>query len=294
VRSGPPFREARVSLEGGRALGFAEFGDPGGHPVLYFHGFPSSRLEARIAGSAASRLRIRLIALDRPGYGLSDFQPDRTLLDWPGDVTAFADALAMERFSLLGISGGAPYAAACALDLADRLVSVGIVCGLGPVDVPECTRDMTLSHRLAFFLSLRTPRLARSLFRVVASDIRRDPRRFLAAFTAQAPEPDRRILRREGIRQALLEAFREAVRGGPEGCIHDLGLYSRPWGLSLEKIEVGVNLWHGEKDQTVPAAMGRYLAKTIPRTQATFIPGEGHFSLPIKHMETILRTLRPA
>jgi pimeloyl-ACP methyl ester carboxylesterase len=124
-----------LSLSDGRKLGFAEFGEMQGKPVFYFHGFPGSRLEARLAEKISRDSHIRFIGIDRPGFGVSGFKPKRTLLDWPDDVIELADALGIDRFSTLGVSGGGPFAAACAHQIPDRLISVGIVCGMGPVDV---------------------------------------------------------------------------------------------------------------------------------------------------------------
>jgi len=104
-----------LRLNDGRLLGYAEFGDPGGTPVMFFHGFPGSRLEGALGHEAAERAAVRMICIDRPGMGLSTFQPGRRMLDWPADVAALADALGIGRFAVGGVSGGGPYAAVCAL-----------------------------------------------------------------------------------------------------------------------------------------------------------------------------------
>jgi pimeloyl-ACP methyl ester carboxylesterase len=103
-----------IRLRGGRRLGYAERGDPGGRPLLYFHGWPGSRVEGCLGDEPARAKGIRLMALDRPGMGLSDHQPRRALVDWPDDVIEVAAALRLDRFAVLGISGGGPYAAVCA------------------------------------------------------------------------------------------------------------------------------------------------------------------------------------
>src|SRR6185312_3853086 len=111
---GPAETEHRVRLADGRTLACLELGDPSGPPVLYFHGYPGSRLEARVAAAAARRLGLRLLAVDRPGFGQSTFQTGRSIGAWAADVAALADRLALGRFSIVGVSGGGPYALACA------------------------------------------------------------------------------------------------------------------------------------------------------------------------------------
>src|SRR5215469_2306795 len=92
----------QLVLSGGRRLGYAQYGRPDGEPIMYFHGHPGSRLEASLAHDAAAASGFRVIALDRPGYGLSDFQPRRVVTDWPADVAAAADALGIDTFSVAG------------------------------------------------------------------------------------------------------------------------------------------------------------------------------------------------
>src|SRR5918995_4852185 len=131
----------RMTLPDGRILCFDEHGPPEGTPLMYFHGSPSARVEWALFGDEPllERLGIRLIVPDRPGGGLSDFQPGRRYGDWPHDVSALANALEIARFSVLGFSAGGPYAAACALALPDRLSHVGLVSSLGPHDRTELT-----------------------------------------------------------------------------------------------------------------------------------------------------------
>ncbi len=129
-----------ITLADGRRLAYAEYGNRKGSPVIYCHGFPGSRLEAALMDASAKQLGLHVIAPDRPGYGQSDFQPGRRLSDWPTDIAALLDTLSVPRCSVLAISGGGPYALACAEHLADRIDNVSIVCGLGPADKPGATR----------------------------------------------------------------------------------------------------------------------------------------------------------
>jgi pimeloyl-ACP methyl ester carboxylesterase len=122
-----------IQLRDGRALGYVEYGDPTGPGLLYFHGHPGSRLEAKFLAPAATQADVRLIGIDRPGMGLSTYQPRRRLLDWVEDVEQLADHRAIDRFSVVGFSGGGPYAAACAYRIPHRLNACGLVASVGHV-----------------------------------------------------------------------------------------------------------------------------------------------------------------
>ena len=280
-----------LRLEDGRLLGYAVYGDPEGWPIFYFHGFPGSRLEAQLADRVAARMGIRLIALDRPGFGLSDFKPRRTIFEWPDDVVKIADALGINRFATIGVSGGGPYAAACALKIPQRLTAVAIVCGLGPLDTPNGTDRMIRTNHLIFFLGRRLPWLAKiSLWRI-AYQVRRNPEGTLRRMIVALPDPDKAVLARPEVKTAMKDNVVEAFRGGSRGAACELLLYTRPWGFLLQDIATRVNLWHGEQDVSVPPTMGQYQARTIPNCRAIFYPGEDHFSLVINHMEEILSGL---
>ncbi|MFC1530325.1 alpha/beta fold hydrolase, partial [Gemmatimonadota bacterium] len=134
--------DQQVTLKDGRTLGYDEYGAPGGTPIFYFHGHPGSRIEWPYfhSDNDAIEMNARIIAADRPGHGLSDSKRGRQILDWPDDVVELADALGIERFAILGCSGGGPYAAACAFRIPERLTATAIVCGMGPAEAPG-TRD---------------------------------------------------------------------------------------------------------------------------------------------------------
>src|SRR5262249_44723118 len=134
---------ATLRLHGGRRLSYAEYGDPSGHPVVWFPGTPGSRLSS-LDPAILMRLRIRLVTVDRPGCGRSDPHPARTVLGWPHDVAALADALGLERFALAGVSGAGPYLAACAYALPNRVSAVAAIACMGPMQAPGAARRMRL------------------------------------------------------------------------------------------------------------------------------------------------------
>lgn len=280
-----------LRLEDGRTVGFAIYGDPAGQPVFYFHGCPGSRLEAQLADRVAAQLGVCLVALDRPGFGLSDFKPRRTIFDWPDDVVEIADALGIERFATVGISGGGPYAAACALRIPGRLTAAAIVSGLGPLDTLNGTRRMVWNNYLMFLLSRHLPRLAKICLWHLGCQVRRNPDRMLQRILNVLPDADKAVFAKPEVKTVIRNNIVEAFRCGSAGAACELLLYTRPWGFLLQDIALPVDLWHGEEDRSVPAAMGRYQANTIPNCRAAFYPGEGHFSLAINHMGEILRGL---
>jgi pimeloyl-ACP methyl ester carboxylesterase/uncharacterized protein (DUF952 family) len=268
-----------LRLPDGRIMGYAQYGDPGGRPLFFFHGFPGSRLEAGRGDEAAERHGVRIIAPDRPGFGLSEFKPRRRIADWPDDVTAVASLLDIDRFAVVGVSGGGPYAAACAARIPDRLTGVAIVSGLGPLDAPAATAGMMAINRWTLALVRRAPWLARLPMAFARALVRRFPGRVVDILSYAAPPADRAVMARPEVRRMFVDDVRESFRQGSRGQAWEVALFARPWGFRLEDIRVRVHLWHGEADTTVPVSMGRYLAKAIPDCRARFYPDEGHLLL---------------
>jgi len=283
--------DGTIKLSDGRTLSYAEYGDPAGSPLFYFHGLPSCRLEARIAGPPAERLGVRVIALDRPGFGRSDFQKGRTIADWPDDVTEAANQLGIERFAVLGESGGGPYAAACARAIPQRLTKAGIVSGWGPANEPAARSGLPWSSRLTLALWRRLPFLVYHTMWYLALSVRLFPRLVRWFARRRLPPVDRRIVDRPEMKVMMLDALRETFRQGGRGQSRELLLFARPWDFRLDDITTEVHLWHGEADETVPVSMGRYVAKTVPNCRATFLSGAGHFWI-FEHFDEVLAKLR--
>ncbi len=271
-------RDSRLTLRGGRRLAYTEFGAAAGNPVLYFHGFPGSRLEAAFADSIASDTGTRLIAVDRPGMGMSDYLSGRTLLCWADDVLALADHLGIGQFSVVGVSGGAPYALVCAYKLPDRIPSAAVVSGVGPPAALDTAPAVTTSG-LGLRLTTRHPWLASFFSRVACVFARHAPSLLITMLRASAPEPDRRILRDADFRAILAASLREAFRCGTRGAATDLRLLCATWNFEVRDVHTPVDLWYGEADRIVPASMGRFLERALPRCQATYMTRQGHYSL---------------
>lgn len=280
--------EGAVTLHDGRRLAYREYGRAGGTPIVYCHGFPGSRMEAALAGDAAARQGIRLIAVDRPGFGGSDYQPGRRVVDWPDDVAELTQRLELPRFGVLGVSGGAPYALACGAALGERVTRIGIVCGVGPAGFMDGYRALSL-HRAVLALARGIPGAARVQCAAVGCAVHRLPA-LAMRFLGSSP-PDRRVLADARVRQALLRSMQEAFRAGSRGPARDLRLLTRPWGFRSEDVEVPVELWHGEQDAVVPPSATRRQERLLPHASARYYPNDGHYSIVLDHMGEILRAL---
>ena len=288
--SSPELLES-VKLSDGRSLSFARFGDPSGKPVFYFHGFPGSRLEPRSNHDAFLKAGIQLLALDRPGIGHSTRKNKRKLLDWPDDVVEVAKILKLEKFSILGVSGGGPYALACARAIPGYLNKVTVACGLGPIDAPNATSGMMLSNRVLFrYGKFFPPVLHLSTFLMVRQ-LSSKPAKGLKKFVEGLPEPDRLVLSKTDAQDFVAASAVEGVRQGSGPLLEEIGIYSRSWGFKLEDLNVPVSLFQGEVDIDVPASMARHQASLIPDCEINLYPNDGHFSLLVNHIDEIIASL---
>ena len=280
-----------IHLRGGRALGYAEYGDPAGKPVFFFHGWPGSRLQRHPDDAIAASLGARLITIDRPGFGLSDFKPGRTLLDWPDDVAELADILQIEQFAAVGISGGGPYLLACAFKIPHRLTRAAVISGLAPLDWPGATGGMPWSTRVGLSVMKRTPWwLPNLLLGPVARRTRQDPEWVSKRIPGSFPTIDRDMYARPDIKAMMQKDLTEAYRNGTDALAWELAMLVQPWGFRLENFRSKFSLWHGEADRTTPFTMGTYMARMLPECEARFYPGEGH-TLIFNHWQEILAVL---
>lgn len=286
---------ARLRLHDGRCLGYAEYGDLAGRPVLHCHGTPSSRFDVDRPDliAVAQAKGVRIIAPDRPGIGLSTYQPRRTLLDWPSDVVELADALGLERFAVLGLSGGAPYAAACAYRLPRRITAAALVSGVAPLDARPVYDPGSRWPRLLYLIAHYMPLLISIVGAGAGSPAGRRARRSLARLGPGVPPSDWAAVSRRDELAAMRRMQRAAWARGPRGLWQDYRILTGAWGFDPAAITTPVHLWHGAADSVCPPGMAFYLHDTIPHSQAHVLPREGHVSLFAQRLAAILDTLAP-
>jgi pimeloyl-ACP methyl ester carboxylesterase len=286
--------ENLIELEDGAVVAFEEYGDANGVPVMFCHGWPSSRTMAQLTDEPARELGIRIISADRPGISASSLQPDRKLTDWPRLVDRITDYLGIHEFRMLAISGGAPYAYATATAMPQRVRAIAIVGGAPPLAEINDSNGLLPLYRWMLALYRTQPRLLRRLFYLARPVLSlRPPLRFrpvLLKMLLMRP-CDAESLRDAAAFEAIFESQRRAWRASAEGVVADAQIYAQPWGFAIEDVRVPVRLWHGKEDRAFSVHLAEELANRLPNCHARFVDDAGHYSLPIRHMRDILKDL---
>lgn len=285
---------APLTLSDGRMLGYRVYGDPQGAPVYFFHGLPGSHEQAALVAEQAARAGVALVAFDRPGFGDSSPADGAAIGAIVEDVAELADRLGHERFAVLGVSCGGPYALACARLLGRRISGVGLLAGMAPMDQPEIRRGQLPMLRLMFRLARRRAWLISPL---LALDrlMFRSPERAVRALAGLLTAPDRALLERDTqVRQrfghSLARAYAQGIAGAREEARRIAGLRSD----SLAGIHVPVHIYQSGQDRNVPPAMGEYMAERLPTARLHQRPAEGHLSILVHCFEDCIRRLLPA
>ncbi|GAA2743145.1 alpha/beta hydrolase [Kitasatospora cinereorecta] len=279
-----------VEAAGGRTLAVETSGDPHGLPVFLLHGTPGSRSGPAPRSSVLSRMRVRLISFDRPGYGDSTRLPGRAVAAAAADVATIADALGLGRFAVLGRSGGGPHALACAALLPERVTRLAVLVSLAPRNAEglDWYGTMTPSNEAAYRQAeLGQPQIA-GAFQARSNVIRRDPAQLLRDLVPELPLTDRSVVSDQGIRRMLVSTYRQAFRYGAAGWIDDVLAFISDWGFEVESIRRPVRLWHGADDQFSPVEHSRWLADHIPGAELYLEPGAAHFGA-FKEMARAIR-----
>jgi len=286
----PAGPETRIlTLSDGRQLGYARYGCENGTPLLYLHGLPGSRLECQLIDKPARQLGISVVAVDRPGYGATTPINSKSLPYWTTDIEQLTAHLGWPQFAIIGFSGGAPCALSCAYQLAGHVTRVALIGGLGPVYEPPLLHSMSLLARMSFFMAQRAPGLLDLVLgRPLTMLSRHTPALLINTLAALNGQPDKRCLLREENYNAFLRSLPACFSQGARGTLQDLKQFRQPWAVPFASITIPVRLWHGECDKVVPLEHSEHLAERLGNARLTCMPGEGHFSLPLQHMQHLL------
>jgi pimeloyl-ACP methyl ester carboxylesterase len=290
-----PADEGSITLPGARRLAYASWGDRADAAVLLFHGMPGSRLLCPDVEATRDRA-VRLIAVDRPGYGRSTPRPGRVVADWADDVRVLLDGLGISSVSVIGWSSGGAYALACAALLGARVRSATLVAADAPLDDLPAARAELPEEVIALIERIRADPRGDARAAVVArcAWYATDPGSILRnadARASAADDPDLILRRRPDVRPALDAMFAEGARQGSAGYVDDWIASVLPWGFRVSEVACPVAVWWGDRDQLTDRMHAEHLAAAIPGARLRVIPGEGH-SLPMRHWGPILDELR--
>lgn len=286
-----PISSQVVPLPSGVQLAIEEYGSPQGEPVFFFHGWPSAAVQGVLLHDAAAELGLRIISVSRPGLGASAPQRARRLVDWPPLVRELAAALGIARFRVLGVSGGGPYALACAWALPDLVEKATVICGAPPLAESGSAAGFNFAYRAMLGVYHRRPGVMRGLFRLLHPIARVDPPAWMMVMLRGAlVGPDKETLADPAVSKMCYDGFRGAWGGHRDGVFEDAEIYTQPWGFPLAEIRVPVEIWHGTQDNNFAHTLTDY-ARHIPGAQVRIMEGEGHYSLPIRRTREILAGL---
>jgi pimeloyl-ACP methyl ester carboxylesterase len=253
--------EADLALPGGRTL---HWYDTGGGPltVLWQHGTPNLGAPPEPLFPAGARLGIRWLSYDRPGYGGSTREPDRDLAAAARYASAVADAAGVERFAVMGYSGGGSHAIACAALLPDRVLGVVTAGALAPRSAED----------LDWYAGMADPSALRAAARGRAARERHVP--------GSGPDfTPADLAALDGDWSWLGKVAGAASRDAPDGAVDDDVAYAGPWRFDPTRVGAPVLLLHGGQDRVVPATHGQWLARHLPDADLRLRPGDGHVSI---------------
>lgn len=294
-------------LPDGRTLAYSVYGssrEDTGYPlVFYFHSFPGCRLECALWERSAQKLGLCLVAVDRPGMGLSTFHENRTIGNWSDDILALANHLHIQEFGVLGVSGGAPYVLACLKNIpCHRLKAAASVSGLYPCTLG--TAGMTLKNRILLWVSPWAPNLVAKFMDLTLGWAARDqahPEKFTRRFKADLlgdnkPNVDLHCLQRVLDDPTLWVPVFESVRGSmsvsSRGNAWEAALFGWDWGFKLSDVEARkLVIWHGALDANVPVRMADKAAGMLRGARYERLDEHAHCSLLFSHSEEILESL---
>ena len=275
-----PKLEGNIAVGEDRQIGFAEFGDPQGRAVFWLHGTPGARRQIPTEARAfAAQKNIRLIGIDRPGIGSSTPYQYENVLGFTEDLRTIADTLGINRFAVIGLSGGGPYTLATASAMPDRVVMAAVLGGVAPL-----IGEDGISSGLMELAKIVRPiiEVADTPIRWVAGSLIKVIAPFgspaLDLYARISPDGDRNLLSRPEFKAMFLDDLLNGSRKQLAAPFADIVVFARDWGFRLADIKVPVRWWHGDADHIVPYAHGQHAVARIADAEMYTLPGESHLA----------------
>jgi len=277
-----------------RLVEYTEFGDPNGMPVMFFHGFMGSCQQALLAHANAIDEGVRIIAPNRPGIGRSSPADFRTMTDYTDDIRQLADSLRIGRFAVMGASAGGCFALACGHELRKRVRLVGVVGGIGPLNIMHNLQQMTLFRRTFLRGCHGYPTIARYVFAAFFFFCKRWPRLSYNWLIRNSSVIDADMMSRKDISLVLWRDHQSVFlqRNGIEGLLLETRLYFN-WGFDLKNFpeKTHVIFWHGKDDPILPWSAIRKMAEPIPHSEGILYSG-GHLTFLMNRTDDVLKRMK--
>jgi len=281
--------------DGRRVMEVERCGKEDGEPVWFFHGHPGSAHEVHVGGFAAEELGMELFGTSRPGIGQSTYKAGWKVTDFPRDLEDCAAYFGHEKFSLLGVSGGAPFTAVHGVLLEERIKMMTIVSGMAPIQKPGVLNHMRWFNRQFLTVAQRLPDVfvRFGVWRLLQKfgKVKKGQNVAMREINKGLPSVDTEVFNRPEMLEVQRRQLIDASRQGIDGIVQDICNLARPWGFFLRDAQVPTDLWHGLEDESVPPQCMQYLAKDMPHARKFWVPGQGH-TLLLVNIGDVLREMK--
>lgn len=240
----------------------------------------------------AKEEKLRIITIDRPGHGESDFNPTGTILTVAQDVRELISQLNIPQFSVAGMSAGAPFALGLSAFFPEKIVKSAIISGFAPL-TKESTNFLTKEVKTLLTLAKKTPFLLRILLKIQTKQLSKNPKKAIKNFLKIMSKEDQEILKNPQVMEVIESMFVEAFRKGSSGVAHEISsILVKDWGFQLSEIAVPTHFWQGKKDNNVPYQWAQWMSNECPTSQLTLFEEEGHLII-FNHAKEIFSHLKP-
>lgn len=280
-----------LTLADGRNMAYQEYGDLNGEPVVHCHSVAGCRLELALDSQKILKQKsVRLIVMDRPGYGASDPDPETSFIHWVKDLIQLVDHLNIEKFSLSGYAMGGVYALACAHEAPERVKRIAIISSGYALLTTEDYRDISPVYKMNYRIAKYMPKLYALFSTIQIKGILSDPDAFVKQLSKKVDQADSEILSSEAFRLEKITTLKESLRQGGKAFGKSVIQLMHDWFFEPSTIKTSMDIWHGTNDYHVPLVVAQRLNKKVKNSRCFIREGEGHFMF-YTHWEEILEQL---
>ena len=278
-------------LADGRNMAYQEYGDLSGEPVVHCHSVLGSHMEQAFnADEICKQKNVRLIVMDRPGFGASDPDDDACFKKWPHDLAEFLDAENISKCSLTGYAMGGQFVLACAYEIPAKIKKAAIISAGVAASSKEDYENMVPLYKMNNKLALHVPKVYRLLSSVLVKGVLNDPEGFFEQLSEKLDEADKQVIHSDAFKDHMFSSMKEGFKQGGKASSNEIVQYMHEWGFELTAIKTPVDIWHGDCDHHVPIILSSKLAPQLQNKTYFTQPGQGHY-LFYTHWEQILKEL---